>query len=386
MDMGEARQLADRAVEAMRRGDPKAALQPLEALTATGRASGQVWLLLAQANNQLGNAEAEGRALDSAIEREPGNIRALLMKGDLLEKSGDSRAAHAFRQAALVHAQGAQAPLPAELSDKLSNAEKAMQRDAADYVTYLYERLENSGHKPDRISPRFAEALDVATGKKQVYFQQPTSFFYPRLPHIQFYERDAFDWAPEVESAAPAMLQELKDALEKDEGLRPYVEPEPNRPPGTHALLDDPRWSAFDLIKEGEPVEPNASRCPQTLQALGNAPLCAIRGRGPMALFSVLRPGTHIPPHHGMFNTRLICHLPLIVPEGCRLRVGNETRGWRFGELLIFDDSIEHEAWNDSAETRVVLIFEVWRPELDEEERSALTALFEAIEDYGRPA
>jgi aspartyl/asparaginyl beta-hydroxylase (cupin superfamily) len=102
-----------------------------------------------------------------------------------------------------------------------------------------------------------------------------------------------------------------------------------------------------------------------------------------MALFSLLRPGTHIAPHHGLLNTRLICHIPLITPPGCRLRVGNEVREWEQGRALIFDDSIEHEAWNDSAETRVVLLFEIWRPEIEEDERRALTAMFEAITAEG---
>ena len=101
-----------------------------------------------------------------------------------------------------------------------------------------------------------------------------------------------------------------------------------------------------------------------------------------MALFSILRPHTHIPPHHGMLNTRLICHLPLIVPDGCRLRVGNHTRPVVAGEVLIFDDSIEHEAWNDSDEVRVILLFEIWRPELTPAERAALTRLFEAVSLY----
>jgi aspartyl/asparaginyl beta-hydroxylase (cupin superfamily) len=101
-----------------------------------------------------------------------------------------------------------------------------------------------------------------------------------------------------------------------------------------------------------------------------------------MALFSLLRPGTHIQPHHGLLNTRLICHLPLIAPPGCRLRVGGEVRSVEPGKALIFDDSFEHEAWNDGAETRVVLLFEIWRPEITAKERQALTAMFEAITLY----
>jgi aspartyl/asparaginyl beta-hydroxylase (cupin superfamily) len=93
--------------------------------------------------------------------------------------------------------------------------------------------------------------------------------------------------------------------------------------------------------------------------------------------------GARIPPHHGFVNTRLICHLPLVVPEGCELRVGGEMRAWREGEALIFDDTIEHEAWNRSAETRVVLLFDIWRPELSEEERGLVTAMFNAVDSYG---
>jgi aspartyl/asparaginyl beta-hydroxylase (cupin superfamily) len=118
------------------------------------------------------------------------------------------------------------------------------------------------------------------------------------------------------------------------------------------------------------------------MAALEQAPIPIIAGRSPMAIFSLLKPGTHIRPHHGMLNTRLICHLPLIAPEGCALRVGAETRAWRAGEMLIFDDSFEHEAWNRGTETRIVLLFEVWRSELTADERAALTDIFEAIDTY----
>ena len=100
-------------------------------------------------------------------------------------------------------------------------------------------------------------------------------------------------------------------------------------------------------------------------------------------IFSLLRPGAHIPPHHGLVNTRLICHLPLIVPEKCTFRVGNDVRDWRRGKAWLFDDTIEHEAWNRSAETRVILLFDVWRPELSQEERALVVSLFEAIDAYG---
>jgi len=108
-----------------------------------------------------------------------------------------------------------------------------------------------------------------------------------------------------------------------------------------------------------------------------------MRGRSPSVLFSLLRPGAHIPPHTGLINTRLICHLPLIVPAGCEFRVGNEVRAWQEGRAWAFDDTMEHEAWNRSGETRVILLFEVWRPELTDGERARVRAVFDAIDEYG---
>ena len=112
--------------------------------------------------------------------------------------------------------------------------------------------------------------------------------------------------------------------------------------------------------------------------------LTRIGARAPSILFSRLAPGARIPPHHGVMNARLICHLPLIVPPGCGFRVGGETREWNEGELLVFDDTVEHEAWNDSSSDRIILIFDVWRPEITIEERRAITALFDSVDNYAR--
>jgi len=195
-----------------------------------------------------------------------------------------------------------------------------------------------------------------------------------------------FPWVAEFESSVPALRAEIEQVLADDRGLQPYVQESADRASRGHSLLDDARWSAFHLWREGKPVEENARRCPLTMRLLERAPLPRIDGRSPMALFSILRPGTHIPPHNGMLNTRLICHIPLVVPPGCRLRVGAETREVIEGEAMIFDDSIEHEAWNDGDAVRAILLFEIWRPEISEHEKVALTALFEAVSGYELPS
>jgi aspartate beta-hydroxylase len=103
--------------------------------------------------------------------------------------------------------------------------------------------------------------------------------------------------------------------------------------------------------------------------------------------FSALAPHTEIPPHTGETNARLVVHLPLVVPEKCTYRVGFEHRTWKEGELLIFDDTIEHTARNDSDQLRVVLIFDVWNPLLAPEERDIVRALAAATRDHAaRPS
>jgi aspartyl/asparaginyl beta-hydroxylase (cupin superfamily) len=153
-------------------------------------------------------------------------------------------------------------------------------------------------------------------------------------------------------------------------------------------LADNDDWSALYLWDHSRLVPENAALFPHTLEALEAAPMPEIALQAPMALFSKLAPGTRIPPHNGLLNTRLICHLSLVVPPDCgALRVGNEERPWVEGELLIFDDSIEHEAWNNSDRERVILLFEIWRPEISAEERKLLTRMLIAVKEYAdRPA
>ncbi|MCC7249855.1 MAG: aspartyl/asparaginyl beta-hydroxylase domain-containing protein [Lysobacter sp.] len=145
--------------------------------------------------------------------------------------------------------------------------------------------------------------------------------------------------------------------------------------------MNNPDWSALFLHQDGE-RQPAADLCPNTIAALSGAPLTDIPGRAPSILFSRLAAGAHIPPHTGVLNSRLICHLALVVPDGCELRVGNETRVWQEGKAWVFDDSIEHEARNAGDRDRYILLFDIWRPELSGEERSAIGALCSAIDGY----
>ncbi|PZQ62915.1 MAG: hydroxylase [Sphingomonas taxi] len=355
---------------AWQRGDAAAARDAFEAVAQAGVATPQLWLLLAQARAATGaDPAAIAAALDRVLAAEPRNRQALVLRGDHAE---DDRAACSFYALALAGATDADRRQPL-----LAGAQAKLDAAAARFAGHLRACVAEAA-----AGARFEEAVALVTGEKQLFLQQPTSFFFPGLPHRQFFDPAEFGWAGALAAAAPAIRAELDALIASGAGSAPYVQADASRASRGHALLNDARWSAFHLIENGTPHGLNAPRCPRTLAALAGAPMPQIPGRSPMALFSMLRPRTHIPPHHGMLNTRLIVHLPLIVPGRCRLRVGNESRDVRAGELMIFDDSIEHEAWNDSDEERVVLLFEVWRPELTAAERAGLVTLFGSIGIY----
>jgi aspartyl/asparaginyl beta-hydroxylase (cupin superfamily) len=376
----DADRLVREGVAAMQRGDGGAARRAFEQVAAGG--SAPPWLLIAQACRLERDEKAELAALDRLLADQPRHLRGLIMKGDVMGRRGDLRAAHSFYGLAVGIAQNTP-NLPPNLAAEVQRVAAELKRGQGDYRAHLDQALASAGFTS--LRPRVRDALAIASGEKELYLQQPTSFYFPGLPQIQFYEREAFDWVSAIEAETAAIRVELDAMLAQTHDFPPYVEDDPTRPNKAHRLVANRDWGAFHLLR-GEPVQPNASLCPNTIAALKAAPQPVIRGRSPMALFSLLKPGAHIFAHNGLINTRLICHLPLIVPEGCRFRVGNEVRQWEEGKLLIFDDTIEHEAWNDGASRRVVLLFEIWRPEIDAEERAALTALFEAIDYFwGEP-
>jgi aspartyl/asparaginyl beta-hydroxylase (cupin superfamily) len=366
-------------VAALRAGRAGEAIRLLRSAAEAGTVA-PPWFLLAQACRHGGDGAGEEAALDRLLQAEPRHLGGLIMRADCHLRTGDRRAASSFYATALSAAAGQEqvSPLMANELRRAGAAAAELERDFADHLeATLRDRFAGSP-----LAGRVATAVDLMLGRKQVFLQQPTSFYFPGLPQVEFYERSQFPWLGDVEAAIPEIRAELEAVLAQDGAFHPYVESEPNRPPATHLLLNDPRWGVFHLWKHGAPVAGNADRCPKTMAALERAPMPRIPGRSPMALFSLLRPSAHIAGHNGLLNTRLICHIPLILPGRCRLRVGNEVREWEEGKALIFDDSVEHEAWNDSDSTRVILLFEIWRPELDEAERAQLTTLYEAIELY----
>lgn len=371
--------LVQTAILSLAEGDAASARDLLEEAIAAGHADASAWLALAHARSLLGDDAGKIAAIDAALALQPSDLRALLAKADHLTAEGDARAASAFYGAALRYLPRID-QLPPRLQEGLRRAQAANQKIAHELEGFVRARLESRGLGAGEGPRRLSYAMDLLFGRKRAYLQEPQYMYYPELPQIQFYKRCDLPWLDALEAATSAIRRELEGVAGGD--FRPYVTQTPGRPSRSQqGLLDNPDWSAFYLYRFGEEQE-GALRCPRTMAALADAPLTRIPGRAPSILFSKLAAGAHIPAHTGMLNVRLICHLPLIVPPGCVFRVGADERPWVEGKAWVFDDTIEHEAWNRGDADRYVLLFDVWRPELSHEERAGVAALCEALDDY----
>lgn len=351
------------------------------AFAAVAEASQVPWMALARACFEAGDFAGEKQALAARIKAVRGDIGAILAMAEAHRRSEDSRAASSFYKLALATA-AQMASVPAQLAPALARAEDYVAATDREFASHLLGQLADAGVSTSDAPPRVAEALRLLRGEQPLYLQQPSMFYFPGLAQRAWWDAREFDWAEALEAATDAIADELAALLANDAAFMPYVTASADRPPPNNPLLDKPDWGAAWLLKYGAVADRMDTACPATLAALALAPQPVIPGRAPLALFSRLKPGTHIAPHHGMLNTRLICHLPLVVPEGCALRVGGEARPWQRGRLTIFDDSFEHEAWNRGTSDRTVLLFEIWRPDLNAEERAMLTQIFAAIDSY----
>ena len=369
---------------ALRKGDAATAKTFLERSLAADPTNAGLLLNLATSLRALNDTEGEMQALDKALSRDPYFFQALIQKGALLERLGRGKqAARVYQRALTAIPPGAQ--LPRAWQPHIEHAQKTVLANLKQLDDWLGEKM---GEVRSRYGTddqhRVNDCLGAVLGKNRIFVSQPTFSHFPRLPAIQFFDRKDFPWVPEMEAATDDIRTELSGMLQHQRGnFVPYLQHGSDEPLNQWSDLNRSlRWSALFLYKDGAPQEDNIARCPKTVAALAKADVVTIPNRGPTSFFSLLEPKTHIPPHTGTTNIRLTVHIPLIVPPNCRFRVGTETREWSVGTAFLFDDTIEHEAWNDSDQERVILIFDVWNPLLSLAERELMTVATAAIADF----
>jgi aspartate beta-hydroxylase len=335
-----------------------------------------LWLNLATACRALGDTQQEIQALDRALAIAPRYVAALLHKADLLERLGRPKAAVQMFEAALASiSPGEQFASP--LLAAIAHARKVVAANALALEQFLDKELQTTRSLHAGVDQHRHEAYQgILLGKRRAYASLPKDSYFPYLPAIEFFPRELFPWLAELEAATQDIAAEALAALrEQAAAFSPYVDFPPGTPLDEWAPLNRSMdWSVYSLWHDGSAVAAHQTACPKTSAVLARLPLCEVPGYAPGAYFSVLKPRTRLPPHTGTTNTRSIVHLPLVIPEGCSFRVGSQRRAWVKGQAWVFDDTIEHDACNESDQIRIVLIFDVWNPLLTAAERDLVRA------------
>ena len=349
---------ADSAAELLRRAtdlDPNAAA---------------LWLNLAAAHRDRGASDDEEQALNRALALEPYLLPALLQKGELYERQ--DRLSESLRAySAVLTIAGQVRDIPPAMQPRIEHARQIV----AGLRDRLGSQLRKAAAGVGRHSSRFDYFVDILAGRERIYASQPTRSFFPGLPAVPFFDREQFPWFGELERETDMIRRELLEVMAAGTGMRPYVDIADTDPVNQWDKLNRSLdWSAFFLWENGHRNEENCAACPETAALLDRLPLLDIPGHAPTAMFSILKPGAHIPPHTGETNIRAVVHLPLVVPPDCGFRVGHDRREWVEGKAWGFDDTIEHEAWNRSGQARAILIVDTWNPYLTADERELLRA------------
>lgn len=169
------------------------------------------------------------------------------------------------------------------------------------------------------------------------------------------YDNSTFPWVKEIEDNWEVIRDEINQVMERREDLPSFHEIMPE----VETITTDNNWKTFFLAGYGLESDENTKRCPETTKLLKKIPGMKT------AMFSILSPNKHIPAHKGPFNGVLRYHLGLIVPEPkekCRIRIDKEIKHWDEGESIVFDDTFNHEVWNDTSGFRAVLFVDFVRP------------------------
>jgi len=376
--MADSAALAEQADRAAAAGDLKTAENLLLKASEASPDDFDLILKIAAVQRGTGRPQLALANVHRALSLRPLDFTALLLRAALLGQLGEPDATEAWSNALAQRPEGELAP---ELRHVVAQAEARVEKWTAEREARMAAAMHGAEAAADpEQRQRIQRFRTNVLRRTRHYHSEPTHLHFPGLAEREFFPRRLFPWLEALEQETDAMAAEMQAVVAAERAeLVPYVQYAEHLPLDQWRELNNNRdWTAIHLLRNGETVEANAELCPRTMAVLAQCDQPRIRGGSPNAMFSLLAPGTAIPPHVGVNNARLVCHLPLVIPEGCWFRVGAEKRFWKRGEAFVFDDTIEHEALNPSDQLRVVFIFDVWHPELSDTEREAVIALIEA--------
>lgn len=371
---------------ASRRGEPQRARELLARATAAAPEDARSWHHLGRVEETAGNLTQAEAAYGQALRLDPQLFLVRLHLASLLERQMQYDRALVQYSRALRDAQASgrwlnpdtTAPVVRPLVEHAVLTVRSGQRQL---FTQLLEPLV-ARYGRDALA-RVERCLRVYLEEEAPVHpdprQRPSFLFFPGLPTSAYLERTALPWLKLLEEQTTAIRDELRGVLPSSQGRERVFTSDELANANLRGIGAAPGWDGYYFYRWGIRREDNCLSCPITAATLESLPLCRVREHGPEVLFSMFTPGTHLLPHRGVTNTRAVVHLPLIVPPDCALNVGGEIHVWKEGRVVAFDDTYEHEAWNRSAEVRVLLILDVWNPYLSEVERAAIRDLVEAI-------
>lgn len=377
---------------ALLRGDASRAVSLLHRVAQTHPNEARYAVDHALALIEMGRQVEARDALRAFVRRMPEHPLPWLLLGQLEADLGqDARALQArFRAVTTAQRQGIwrdEATTPPGLLGAVAQAiEEVRERRRevlfGSYADLREEHGEAAVARIDRALQGYLREWDATPADPR---QRPRFFYVPGVPHQPYHDPYLQPWAPRMREAFPSMREEALRVWSEDRQLPDFLQlTDKSRMPeflGGDAAV--PAWEAFFFYRHGRRYEENHARCPSTSALLESIELCRIDAHAPEICFSVLKPQTHIKPHYGVSNVRLVMHLPLIVPPACALNIvdGGE-HAWKEGELMMFDDTFLHEAWNRSDQVRIILLMDCWNPHLAPVERTAARQLIETIGAY----
>jgi len=377
--------VADYMVE---RGDLDGALQWLRTPQADD-SDGKLSFAVAQLQFARGDPAAARAALEAVLLRQQRFLEGWLMLGEVCDVLGDTHAAVRARSRLFVEANAQGRWLSPETTEPqwqpaVRRAIEAYRRDKRELLFAAFAEVRER-HGADSLR-RFERAL---TGYLREWDarppdarQRPKLFWFPDLPPGPYHDPMLQPWAGALRDAWQDIRNEAMELLREDRDFVSFLGLKPGQraPESIGGAAANPAWDAFFFYNHGVRYDANHERCPRTSALLESIELCRVARQAPEICFSLIRPQSSILPHYGVTNTRLVFHLPLVVPPDCALNVGGVEHRWREGEPILFDDTYEHEAWNRSDQPRLILLMDCWNPHLTEGEKEAVRHVIEAID------